>query len=43
MRIADGNLYRDVARLEALGLVQVQRRPGKRPLLRLVDQEHGDA
>jgi DNA-binding transcriptional ArsR family regulator len=34
--IADRNLGRDVAKLEALGLVEVKRRPGKRPLLRLV-------
>jgi hypothetical protein len=34
--LADDNLSRVVARLEALELVEVQRRPGKRPLLRLV-------
>jgi DNA-binding transcriptional ArsR family regulator len=33
--IADSHLSRTVAKLEALGLVEVQRRPGKRPLLRL--------
>lgn len=35
MSIADGHFYRDVAKLGALGLVEVQRRPGKRALLRL--------
>ena len=34
--IADGHLGRAVAKLETLGLVEVQRRPGKRPLLRLI-------
>jgi hypothetical protein len=34
--LADDNLSRVVARLEARELVEVQRRPGKRPLLRLV-------
>jgi hypothetical protein len=29
-------LWRTVARLEARGLIEVRRRPGKRPLLRLV-------
>jgi hypothetical protein len=35
--LADSDLYKAVAKLEALGLVEVQRRPGKRPLLRLVE------
>jgi hypothetical protein len=35
MRIADSHLSRDIAKLETLGLIEVQRRPGKRPLLRL--------
>jgi hypothetical protein len=34
--LLDGNLYKVVARLETLGLIDVQRRPGKRPLVRLV-------
>jgi hypothetical protein len=34
--LADSNLYKAVAELEALGLVEVQRRRGKRPLLRLI-------
>jgi hypothetical protein len=34
--LADSNLTKAVAKLEALGLVEVQRRRGKRPLLRLV-------
>jgi hypothetical protein len=34
--LADSNLTKAVAKLETLGLVEVQRRPGKRPLLRLV-------
>jgi hypothetical protein len=34
--LADRNLGRVVARLERVGLVEVQRRSGKRPLLRLV-------
>jgi hypothetical protein len=42
MGIADNNLYRDVTRLEALGLIEVQRRPGKRPLLRLVETLSSD-
>ena len=36
--LADGHLTRAVVKLEALGLVEVQRRPGKRPLLRLIDK-----
>jgi hypothetical protein len=35
--IADSNLYKAVANLEALGLIEAQRRPGRRPLLRLID------
>ena len=31
----DSNYYKTVAKLETLGLIEVQRRPGKRPLLRL--------
>jgi hypothetical protein len=34
--LADKHLCRDVAKLEAFGLVEVQRRSEKRPLLRLV-------
>jgi hypothetical protein len=37
--LGDGNLNRDVTQLEAAGLVEVQRRPGKRPLLRLIPQK----
>jgi hypothetical protein len=33
----DSNYYKTVAKLERLGLVEVQRRPGKRPLLRLLE------
>jgi DNA-binding transcriptional ArsR family regulator len=40
--IGDSNLSKDVAKLEALGLVEVQRRPGKRPLLRLADRGSAD-
>jgi hypothetical protein len=36
--LSDGNLYKSVHQLEALGLIEVQRRPGKRPLLRLIDK-----
>jgi hypothetical protein len=39
----DRNLYRDVAKLEAAGVVEVQHRSGKRPLLRLVDCSQGEA
>jgi DNA-binding transcriptional ArsR family regulator len=35
--LADSNLYKIVAKLEKAGLVEVQRRPGKRPLLRLAE------
>jgi hypothetical protein len=31
--LADSDLYKAVAKLETLGLIEVQRRPGKRPLL----------
>jgi hypothetical protein len=37
--LADSNLTKAVAKLETAGLVEVQRRPGKRPLIRLVKQE----
>jgi hypothetical protein len=33
--LANNNLSKAVAKLEKAGLVEVQRRPGKRPLLRL--------
>jgi hypothetical protein len=36
--LGDNNLNRDVARLETAGVVEVQRRLGKRPLLRLIKQ-----
>jgi hypothetical protein len=36
MKIADDHLSRDIGKLETRGIVEVQRRPGKRPLLRLV-------
>ena len=39
--LADGNLSRDVATLEAAGLVEVRRRSGKRPLLRLAGPKCG--
>jgi hypothetical protein len=32
------NLYKVVTQLETRAVVEVQRRPGKRPLLRLVDR-----
>jgi hypothetical protein len=35
--LADSNFTKAVAHLEKLGLIEVQRRPGKRPLLRLID------
>jgi transposase-like protein len=34
--LADSHLCRVVTKLETLGIVEVQRRPGKRPLLRLI-------
>jgi hypothetical protein len=34
--LADSNLSKATYQLETLGLVEVQRRPGKRPLLRLI-------
>jgi hypothetical protein len=36
--LADCNFTKAVVRLERAGLIEVQRRPGKRPLLRLVDR-----
>jgi Cdc6-like AAA superfamily ATPase len=42
--LADSNFYKVVAELEALGLVEVQRRPGKRALVRLMaPQRSSDA
>ena len=35
--LAGSNFCKAVAKLEAAGLVEAQRRPGKRPLLRLTD------
>ena len=35
--LADSNFSKATFQLEALGLVEVQRRPGKRPLLRLIE------
>jgi hypothetical protein len=40
--LANNNLSKPVMQLEAAGLVEVQRRPGKRPLLRLVPQKGSD-
>ena len=34
--LSDSNLSKATYQLETLGLVEVQRRPGKRPLLRLI-------
>jgi hypothetical protein len=36
--LADRNLYKAVASLERAGVIEVRRRPGKRPLLRLIDK-----
>jgi hypothetical protein len=36
VNLANSNFYKAVTGLEGLGLVEVQRRPGKRPLLRLI-------
>jgi hypothetical protein len=35
--LADSHLSRDVTRLESVGLIEVQRRLGKRPLVRLIE------
>ena len=37
VRLADSNFSKATFQLEKLGLIEVQRRPGKRPLLRLAD------
>jgi hypothetical protein len=41
VNLADSNLYKATHQLKTLGLVEVQRRPGKRPLLRLVKPRPG--
>jgi hypothetical protein len=41
--LADRNLYKAVASLKRAGVIEVQRRPGKRPLLRLTDKSQEPA